>query len=169
MSAFRASRALRVIQQATRPGKQSFFMKNLFTDTGNIPLVIANGAGASLVFIFGARKFLFHPDIGVSEANRFNDAVQNETQSRLDDADAYREQHIAFAKFLQPLADPLMRMWTGNSTNSPKWRLDFAQTPVHELKPLESSSYFNDGMYENVPASDYAKPDNNYNFEKYKH
>lgn len=170
MSAFHASRALRVIQHAHRPGKQNHFIKNLFTDSGNIPLVIANGAGLALVIGFGMRKLVYHPDIGLTDATRFNDACQNEPQSRLDDADAFRRHHIWFSGVLEPIGNAFVSFWTGtNGRNSPKWQLNFAQTPVHELVPLERTNFFDDGMYEKVKASDYALNEDNQDMTKYAH
>lgn len=146
---------------------QTSFVKNLFTDFGNIPLVAANSAGCALVLVFAGRKALYHPDIGFADAQRLNNKVQNENAKRLEDADVFRQQHIRVAAAMEPLAQPIISYFSGNKVNIPKWKLSFAQTPVEDLVPLERTDFFDDGLYLGKKPSKLALNEDNQDVTPY--
>jgi hypothetical protein len=125
-------------------------------------------AGCLLVVTFLGRKAIYHPDIGISAGNRFSNDIQNEGIGRLEDADAYRQHHIVFAKVLEPLAAPLVSALVGNEVNTPKWKLNFAKTPVEDLVPLERTNFFDDGLYEQKKPSSLALNEENQNYDEYR-
>eukprot|EP00461_Guttulinopsis_vulgaris_P001415 UN01415 len=157
---FRNTAALRFAQQAASSKiKQSSYTKALFTDTGNIPLVIANSAGGALVLTFGLRKLFYHPDISVSDELRKSNEVENETPLRLEDADSFRTQTRRFAAWIEPKGLQTVKLLTGAQdveSVSPKWDLTFTKTDVKEMIPLERTNFFDDGLYEETSPSDYA-------------
>jgi len=131
---------------------QTSFTKSLFTDTGNIPLVIANSCGALLVISHCSRKMFYHPDVSVSDELRNSHAVQNETLTRLTDADLFRNQTASFARWIEPKGLATAGWLTGQtpSTMYAKWDLSFTKMDSADLLPLERTNFFDDGLYEDA-------------------
>lgn len=135
------------------------FIKKVVTDPGNIPILAANAAAGSLVLIFGARKLFFHPDIGIADAQRLSNDIQNEGPKRAQDADVFRQQTKLFGSIVQPLSAAIISLMTGQkqgvATKGDKWTLSFLlNTDVNT--PLENTNHFDDDLFVNVDADEYA-------------
>jgi len=139
------------------------FFKRVVTDSGNIPIISANLTACALLITFASRKLFFHPDIGISDANRFSQEIQNESATRLDDALTFRGQTRSFARFLtgdeksQNAFSPtniIMEFATGNKPNE-KFQLGFLKKTDITL-PLESTDYFDDGLFVGNSSDNYS-------------
>jgi len=141
--------------------KHQGFIRKVVTDPGNIPIIGANLAACTLLLTFGSRKLFFHPDVGVSEANRFSDEVQNEGSIRLDQAMNFREQTRFFARVLTGKdessfspTNAIMELYTGRKA-SEKFGLGFLKNTDIAL-PLESTDYFDDGLFVGNKSTEYS-------------
>lgn len=152
-------------KQAAKQVKQTSYVKDLFTDFGNIPLVFVNSAGATLILVFGGRKLFYHPDIGVSEGHRNAKDVQNEGPQRYENADVFRQQTKSFANAITSASTPIMQRVTGSDELYSKWHLDFIKNAPIE-RPLEETNYFEDDLYVDNTPSEYTLPEDN--FKQYK-
>jgi hypothetical protein len=158
-AAFRQT--LRVFSESTsNKAKQTSFTKSIFTDTGNIPLVLANAAGCVLVVSFMGRKVFFHPDVGVSSANRFSNDICNETSDRVESAMTFRSQTRFFGSMLTPLAGPIMTFMTGSDRGvagnyHDKWSLEFLKNTDIEA-PLESTNHFDDDLFTETSPCEFS-------------
>lgn len=139
--------------------KQVGFIKQVVGDFGNVPIIAANSAAAMFVIIFGGRKLFFHPDISVSEANRLSNDVQNEGPTRMDDASNFRGQTRLFGSILRMPSQIVMKLATGTDQNE-KFHLDFLRTNEIPL-PLESTNYFQDGLFEEQNPKPFALNESN--------
>lgn len=147
------------IAQNGQKTKQMGFVKQVVTDYGNYPILAANIAAASMIFIFGLRKVFFHPDVSISEMNRLTNEVQNEGPNRMDDAGLFRKQTRMFGELLRLPSIAVMKISTGTDQNQ-KFHLNFLRENEIPL-PLESTNYFNDGLFEESEPKAFAKNEHN--------
>lgn len=153
-----------VIRQVKQVKHTSPF-KEMFSDFGNLPLIIANSAGLVMIMVVSTRKLFFHPDVSISDANRNSPLVQNETPERYDSGSQFREQTKAFANFLTPLSNAVMQTAVGTDQLYDKWHLDFVKTaPI--VRPLEETNYFEDNLYSRETPDEYALPIDNTTLHK---
>lgn len=141
--------------------KQRGVKSIMLNDIGNFPLIAANVVGGIALTSFGLRKLFYHPDIGISEVNRFSNEICNETIDRLESADQFRSQTVFFAKVLQPLSSAIMSAELsspkGYSDETDKWSLSFIRNRDVMEPALENTNHFDDGLFETVKPSDFAK------------
>lgn len=154
---FRAT--VRSLSQQVVKKKQKGVITMMLTDVGNFPLIAANSVGALAVIGFASRKSLFHPDVGISGENRFSNEVGNETPSRLESADQFRQQTRTFGRILQPISSPIVSLMTGRKQGGgdveDKWSLSFLiNTDVQA--PLEATNHFDDDLFTHIEASEFA-------------
>jgi hypothetical protein len=129
--------------------KRQGFGSRLINDWGNWPLIICNAAGLSIILIFGFRKAAYHPDSIILPSSR-NIFIQNETIRRHDLGYKYRDQTRMFARGLTAASTPIMLMLNNNVASSDAWSLNDTIDPLFDSKPLEDTSYFQDGLFNDV-------------------
>lgn len=151
--AFRSSRKLLSEVAKNKSQTHPGFVKKVISDPGNIPIILANMAAGSMIFIFGARKILFHPDVTFVD-DRFNTEVQNESGKRLDNAYTFREQTRAFARALYQPTQWILRLWLGTDA-SDKFHLHFLKD-THIPLPLEATNHFDDDLYKGNKVEAFA-------------
>eukprot|EP00461_Guttulinopsis_vulgaris_P009771 UN09842 len=147
--------ATEAAQAAIKKPKQTSYVKALFTDTGNIPIVGANLAAASLVVVFGGRKLLFHPDISVADELRKSGDVQNETPLRLDDAGRFRQQTVGFANTIYKPSIEILKTVVCSNHIEDKYSLEFVRKQSIDT-PLEHTNWFDDGLYEDAEYTEFS-------------
>lgn len=130
-------------------------------DIGNTPILVANAVGATALVTFGLRKLFFHPDVAISEINRFNDPVQNETAQRLESSHAFRAQTRMFANFLVPISSRIISLVSGTKQGygdeNDIWALSFIREREVMEPSYENTNAFDDGLFADVEPSDFAK------------
>lgn len=75
--------------------------------------------------------------------------IHNETLDREDCSNAYKDQTRLFANTLVPLAQPIIKTFTGSDEEV--WNLDFTRNNTTEIEiPLEHTGFFEDGLFRDV-------------------
>lgn len=131
------------------------FARKVLNDSGNIPIILTNATAATLVIVCASRKLFFHPDISISDELRNSAGVQNETATRMDDSSQFRQQTIAWANLIRGTSGKIMNVVTGNQTAAENWKLDYIVNEGVET-PLESTNYFQDGLFEKTSPNQKA-------------
>eukprot|EP00461_Guttulinopsis_vulgaris_P000469 UN00469 len=139
--------------------KKTSTTKTMLTDPGNYPIIAANLWAATMLVVVSFRRLTFHPDVAVSDELRSSIEVQNEVPKRLEQATTFRSQTEAFANFLVEPTRKVMELFTGTPLST-KYELQFIRHQPIDT-PLEQTNYFDDGLYSQTHATDYAMNEDN--------
>jgi len=136
-------------QQNLSDKTQPTFISKFTADRGNLPLIVSNLAGGTILLIFAGRKIFYHPDVLVSNDMR-KPGIYNETVDRDECSNDYKSQTKFFANQLSPMAQPIVNTLIGTKP-LPVWELDFTRRNHETVEtPLEFTSHFDDGLFLDV-------------------
>jgi hypothetical protein len=140
--------------EGNKTQKRDGFVRKIVKDPGNIPILVANFTAVTLLVGFAFRKLFYHPDVSISDANRFSPQIQNEPGRRLEQAQVFRGQTRNIARALTgdekdensfSLTNAIMKLG-GVDRPSDKFQLGFLKKTDISL-PLEATDYFDDGLF----------------------